>query len=42
MILTGGNCMYSERDLIQCHFSTTNLTWNGLKLHPGLRGEDRN
>jgi hypothetical protein len=30
---------YSEKNLSQCHFSTTNPTWTDPGSNPGLRGE---
>jgi len=33
-----GNLKYSEKDLSQCHFVITNLTWTALGSKPSLRG----
>jgi hypothetical protein len=38
MILTGGKPQYSEKPRTSATLPTTNLTSNGLKSHPGLRG----
>jgi hypothetical protein len=30
---------FLEKNLFQCHFVPTNITWTGLRLKPGLHGD---